>query len=309
MTLFDSENDPNAPPGPQPGAPESLDAITAPDSGAIPGPLSIPSPPPSRDSTLPADLRVSWSWPHFILFLFFSFSSFVVVQTVLAIHYAPHQRLTPQEYEKYLLNKPQFIIGSSLISFALIFLFLYITLAVLRDAPFWTSLGWKQLHRNSLTGKRVELRYFLSGFGLAVFVALAGSRMQPKDNAPIQEIFRNPKTAILVMAMAVLVAPLFEETVFRGYLYPLFAKSFGIAPGILITGILFGLLHGSQLGWSWGIVSLLILVGIVFTFVRARTGTVFSSFLLHLGYNSAIAVVTIASILMNHGSTDFHVPR
>jgi hypothetical protein len=84
-----------------------------------------------------------------------------------------------------------------------------------------------------------------------------------------------------------------EETVFRGYLYPLFAKSFGIIPGILLTGILFGLMHGAQLGWTWGIVGLLILVGIIFTFARAYTGTVLASFLLHLGYNSMIAVATI----------------
>jgi hypothetical protein len=93
----------------------------------------------------------------------------------------------------------------------------------------------------------------------------------------------------------VLVAPLVEETVFRGYLYPLFAKSFGIVPGVLLTGVLFGLMHGSQLGWTWGIVLLLILVGVIFTFVRAHTGTVVASFLLHLGYNSMIAATTIVS--------------
>jgi membrane protease YdiL (CAAX protease family) len=37
----------------------------------------------------------------------------------------------------------------------------------------------------------------------------------------------------------------------------------------------------------------LIAVGVIFTFVRARTGSVFASFLLHLGYNSMIALITI----------------
>ena len=94
------------------------------------------------------------------------------------------------------------------------------------------------------------------------------------------------------------VAPLVEETVFRGYLFPLFAKSFGIAPGIVVTGVLFGLMHGYQLGWTWGIVLLLILVGVIFTFTRARTGTVFASFLMHLGYNSMIAA---SAIISTHG--------
>ena len=95
------------------------------------------------------------------------------------------------------------------------------------------------------------------------------------------------------MIMAVLIAPLVEETVFRGYLYPLVAKTFGVATGIITTGVLFGLMHGAQLGWTWALVLVLIVVGVIFTFVRARTGSVFASFLLHLGYNSTIAVVTI----------------
>ena len=123
---------------------------------------------------------------------------------------------------------------------------------------------------------------------------------------PIQELFKNRQTALLLMSMAVMVAPLVEETVFRGYLYPLFAKSFGIAPAVVVTGILFGLMHGSQLGWSWGIVGLLILVGMIFTFARAYTGTVLASFLLHLGYNSAIAITTIIS---THGFTRVPLPH
>jgi membrane protease YdiL (CAAX protease family) len=64
--------------------------------------------------------------------------------------------------------------------------------------------------------------------------------------------------------------------------------------------VLFGLMHGSQLGWTWGVVGLLIFVGVIFTLVRARTGTVLASFLLHLGYNSMIAVTTIIG---THGFT------
>src|SRR2546429_9164350 len=46
----------------------------------------------------------------------------------------------------------------------------------------------------------------------------------------------------------------------------------GVVTSILTTGVLFGLMHAPQLGWTWGLVSLLILVGIIFTFARAWTG-------------------------------------
>ena len=299
MTAFDDNpSDPadfNLPPHESADAPSPAEPPATPLAG---DPItyaasSLPAAPRAQ-LALPEDLRISWSWPHFALFIFFAGASFVVVQTALLFYYAPHQRMSQQELERYLLNKPQFIFGSNLLWFGAVLLFLYVTLSVLRDSPFWSSLGWKKF-RPSLSPGRGPWVYFASGCGLAVFVALAGSQVHTKENMPIEELFKNRSNALLLMAMAVLVAPLVEETVFRGYLYPLFAKSFGIVPGVLVTGILFGLMHGAQLGWTWGIVALLILVGVIFTFARAYTGTVLASFLLHLGYNSMIAVTTIVS--------------
>ncbi len=222
------------------------------------------------------------------------------MQTALILYFAPHASLPPKELERYLLNKPQFLFGTNILWYAAIFLFLYVTLGVLRGVPFWSSLGWKKLKSNLSAGKANPWAYFFAGCGLAIFVFLASSQVHTNDKMPIEEVLKNRSSAMLLMAMAVLVAPLVEETVFRGYLYPLFAKSFGILPGILLTGILFGLMHGAQLAWTWGIVGLLIVVGIIFPFARAQTGTVLASFLLHLGYNSMIAVATIIG---THGFT------
>jgi membrane protease YdiL (CAAX protease family) len=242
---------------------------------------------------LPEDLCVSWSWPHLIVFIFFGFASLIVVQLCFVFYVSANHHLTGKQVEQVFASSPQLLVGSNLIWYALLFLFLYVTLAVLRDAPFWRSLGWRKLNPDPAAGKGSPWMYFFSGCGLAIFVALASFNMKNTEHLPIQEIFKNRTGALMLMSMAVLVAPLVEETVFRGYLYPLFAKSLGVAPGIVITGVLFGLMHGSQLGWTWGLVLLLTFVGIIFTFARARTGTVLASFLLHLGYNSMIAVSSI----------------
>ena len=309
MTLFDdTPHDSNDQPPIEQDA--SLPAASETSSSDVPGtqlagdPISYAaSAPPSyvpRRPALPEDLRISWSWPHFFVFIFFTASSFFLVQTVLILYFAPHRSLPPKELERYLLNKPQFLFGTNILWYAAIFLFLYVTLGVLRGVPFWSSLGWKKLKTNLSAGKANPWAYFFAGCGLAIFVFLASSQVHTNDKMPIEEVLKNRSSAILLMAMAVLVAPLVEETVFRGYLYPLFAKSFGILPGILLTGILFGLMHGAQLAWTWGIVGLLIVVGIIFTFARAKTGTVLASFLLHLGYNSMIA---LATIIGTHGFT------
>jgi membrane protease YdiL (CAAX protease family) len=61
---------------------------------------------------------------------------------------------------------------------------------------------------------------------------------------------------------------------------------------VLATGMLFGLMHGAQLGWSWAAVLLLALVGIFLTWVRAKTGSLMASWLVHCAYNGTLFLMT-----------------
>jgi membrane protease YdiL (CAAX protease family) len=249
--------------------------------------------PATPESPYPADLQITWSWAHFIIFIFFGFISLILIQGIMAVHYAPHERLSRTQLEQYLLSKPQFVLGSMVIWYAVIFFFLYITLSVLRGHSFWESLGWRKIKSLNSGPPKNPLFFVLAGAGLSLLVAVLSSQMKAPENTPVEELFKYRETALLFIAMAVLIAPLVEETLFRGYLYPMFARSFGVWPGIILTGVLFGFMHGAQLGWTWSLVSVLIMVGIIFTFVRARTGSVFASFLMHLGYNSLISVFAL----------------
>ena len=273
-------------------------------------------PPPN----LPEDLRISWSWPHLLVFGVFVVSSLLTLQLAVIFYFSANRNLSQKQLKQLFESDPRLIIGMNVLWFALILFFLYITLAVLRDLPFWHSLGWKKLKSDPSQGQGRPWMYFLSGCGLSIFVVIASSRVKDVDHVPIQELFKSRAGAFSLMAMAVLIAPLVEETVFRGYLYPVMARitsavlqnfgmefsiatRTGVATSILVTGTLFGLMHAPQLGWTWGLVSLLTLVGVIFTFARAWTGTVVASYLLHLGYNSMIA---FTSIIATKGFT--HMP-
>jgi membrane protease YdiL (CAAX protease family) len=262
------------------------------------------------NANFPEDLRISWSWPHLLLFLGYAIISQIMIGVGVVAYYSVNQHLTQRQIRRLFESDPRLIVATNVLWFALIILFLYVTLSVLPNLPFWRSLGWKKLDADPLAGKGKPWMYFISGSGLSLFVIMASSRVKNAEHVPIQEMFRSRTGAMLLMSMAVLVAPLVEETIFRGYLYPVFARiasgiaqlfgmdspsaiRAGVVTSILTTGVLFGLMHAPQLGWTWGLVSLLILVGVIFTFARAWTGTVFASFLLHLGYNSMLAVLTI----------------
>jgi len=323
MTLFDDsfsnppEHSENPPPADaDPAAPPTNEAVTPPLTSDL---LPFTPPPPvpyALRPEVPDDLGISWSWVHLLCFIFFCVASLILVQTVFALYYAPHKALPQKELEQYLFSIPQFIVGSNITWFATILLFLYVTLSVLPGKPFWRTLGWRKfLPEGSAAPTALPAKpwlYFFSGTALSLLTSVVGSRVHTPDDMPIELLLKSKLGAMLMMSMAVAIAPLVEETIFRGYLYPVLVRIIsgilrflgveavqairnGTVSSILLTGFLFGLLHGAQLAWTWGIVSLLIFVGITFTYVRARTGTVFASYLMHLGYNSLIALAAIPS--------------
>jgi membrane protease YdiL (CAAX protease family) len=251
----------------------------------------------------PADLEIPWSWGHLICFGVFGFLSLVVVQLGFTAYFIATKSLSPhataQQMQQFAISKPAFAIGSMVLWYALLFIFLYLTLTLFYRSPFWLSLGWRKLNPQNTKAPNRPWLYLALGCALSVVVMLVTALAKPPEHAPIQDILKNPTMALAFMGMAVLIAPLVEETIFRGYLFPLFAKWFGLVPGIVVTGILFGLMHGYQLGWAWGIVAALIGVGIVFTVARARAESTFASFLMHLGYNSTIAVLATLGILLS----------
>ena len=271
---------------------------------------------------LPEDLRISWSWVHLLVFLVFGVISLALVQVAFAVYYLPANRhfADKHEFEQFVFSKPLFAIGSMVIWEVSLLFFLYVTIALLPSAPFWRSLGWRTLPSRVPGVVRKPWPYLFLGCALSIGVFVVNSKTQAPENAPIEELFKHRNTMFMFMAMAVLFAPLVEETLFRGYLYPLLvrftssiASSFGVessaavrhgvVTSIVLTGVVFGLVHGYQLGWSLSLVLTLIGVGIVFTYVRARSGTVYASYLLHLGYNTTIAIATLIGFLVTKGFT------
>jgi membrane protease YdiL (CAAX protease family) len=158
-------------------------------------------------------------------------------------------------------------------------------LAARTSAPFWPSIGWREMRDGAGNIRDRALQFLAGGAVLAIAVSFTGGFLNSKTTLPIEELLKARVSIVLFGVLGVLVAPLVEETIFRGFLYPVIARRLGVASGVVITGALFGLTHAAQLWGGWGQIALLVLVGIVLTWVRARTGTVAASYFVHLGYN------------------------
>jgi membrane protease YdiL (CAAX protease family) len=316
MSFFDDSKPPTPDPPVEPSSEtqNSLDDLAGKIVVGTPEPVAGPpgdpmtltgvrsSLPPPYQPDVPEDLRIPWGWLHFAAFLAFGIVSFIVTQlgaTLYLLSQSHNAHPTQKDLEHLAGSRPIIPITANVLLYMLIILFLYVSIAILKNLPFWRTFGWRKLIPVPGASSNPWV-YFATGIGLSLFVAIISSRIKTPENLPIEELFKSRVGAFLLMGMAVLIAPLVEETVFRGYLYPLFAKDLGIAPGIVVTGVLFGLMHAPQLGFTWGLVAMLITVGIIFTFARARAGTVLASYLLHLGYNSTIA---ITAIVATHGFT------
>jgi membrane protease YdiL (CAAX protease family) len=178
--------------------------------------------------------------------------------------------------------------------------FLYVVVRGRSAAPFWQTMGWRGF-RNITSYASIVLRYVLGGFALAVVVGWLGNFVGPESGIPMERLLRSPQSVLMLMALGIFVAPLVEETIFRGCIYPVIARKFGITTGIVATGALFGLAHAQQLGFAWGQIALIICVGVVLTYVRARAGTVAASYLVHLGYNTTLfAAIFISTGGLRH---------
>ena len=66
------------------------------------------------------------------------------------------------------------------------------------------------------------------------------------------------------------------------------ATEVGVACSFALTAVSFTLLHGSQLGGSWSPLLVLLVISSVLTFARARTKSLATSVMIHVGYNSAL---------------------
>ena len=233
------------------------------------------------------DSRTPFRWTDLIYLILFYFVSGGVLTLIVAAGAFIFFGVSPAKLRNSAADWASVLIVSQALLSGATLAFLYVVVRGRSAAPFWQTMGWRGF-RNMASSGSVILRYVLGGFALAVLVGWLGNFVGRESGIPMEELFRSRQSVLMLMALGILVAPVVEETIFRGCIYPVIARKFGITTGIIATGALFGLAHAQQLGGAWGQIGLLICVGIVLTYVRARAGTVAASYFVHLGYNTIL---------------------
>jgi membrane protease YdiL (CAAX protease family) len=262
-----------------------------PESPSAPEPTPQPEvashvPPPIPARRLPDDVYTPWGWSQLVLFLIVAFGSLILLTNIMALATVHLFGVKLADIKSFITTSATFLSLRTGLWYVFLVGYLYATICLGRRWPFWRTVGWRDVHKRGLPRPAGYALLALGGMVLAVVIQLASLAFPTKAQLPIEVLFHNRVGILWLMGVGILVAPAVEETIFRGYLYPVLARSVGVEGGILLTGLLFGLMHAPQLWGGWGQIGLLVLVGIVLTYARAKTGSVVASWLLHLGYNT-----------------------
>jgi len=171
--------------------------------------------------------------------------------------------------------------------YGLVYLCFRLVLGLRHDRPVFKSLGWRRSSFNLVAAA-------VGGGVLALAVsALASLLHTPKVASPVDKLVNTPLSFALVGMLAVIAAPLFEELVFRGFLQPLFSRTFGVVAGILVTAVLLGSLHAPEYSWAWQYVAAISVAGVAFGWVRERANSIIPSTVMHGCFN-AVSVIALA---------------
>ena len=115
-----------------------------------------------------------------------------------------------------------------------------------RQRPFWQTVGWQW------PGNLRWLGFLAAGAFLAVVLGELSRLLPIPKSLPMDQFFQNPQGAYLMMIFGVAIAPLAEEMLFRGFLYPVldrWLQALFMTPRQVRRGCIWILIMA---GWGYG---------------------------------------------------------
>lgn len=195
------------------------------------------------------------------------------------------------EIQEFVLNDPTAVLLqliSVLPAHLLTFAAAWLVVTKGRKYKFFQTLGWR-------SGGMRWWHYPLILGGFFVVAAVVGSYL-PEHETDLIRILKSSRAAMYWVAiLSVATAPLVEEVVYRGLLYPAIQRSAGKVLAVAIVTILFTIVHIPQYYQSISTVLLLSLLSLILTVVRASTRNLLPCFIIHLLFNAIQSIMLLAN--------------
>ena len=170
-----------------------------------------------------------------------------------------------------------------------------------RKQPFWKTVGfeWPRRERGFIyTALCVLAAGVLLAIGFLVTNFWGGSKTQ------LDLLVESSIPARLATAfVAVFTAPLVEELIYRGVLYSALERTLGRAIAIFAVSLLFAGVHVFQYINNIAVITVITLLSFTLTFVRAYTGKLLPSFVIHLVFNGVQSLIIALAPFFHWGSS------
>ncbi len=109
--------------------------------------------------------------------------------------------------------------------------------------------------------------------------------------------FTNIKYLLLFLIVGGIAAPIVEEIVFRGIIYPPIRSKIGVISGITLNAIIFAAAHGIIENYS--VIVIRFIGGVIFSFLYEKTNSILAPVIVHGIGNIAIVGVVLGQALFS----------
>lgn len=144
----------------------------------------------------------------------------------------------------------------------------------------WSTLGWRRVSILK-TLKYVGILFLIFFALITVVISLVAVLVPGFDaNQPQTSDYDGATTAqarSLAFLALVILPPVLEETVFRGFLFSAVAKKWGTVGGAIVSSLLFALAHGQA---NVGVYTFIL--GLILCFLYRRLGSIVPGIALHM---------------------------
>ncbi len=249
-----------------------------------------------REAQRPRSLSESPPWglaAAFALWIFFIFT-ISLLPALGVFFWATGRGYSPTDLDR--LHSPE----GTLVQISMLFLAHLLTLLVGwvvvtqgRRRPFLQTLGWRW-------HPRFRLRHVVLTVGGLYGLIFALSLLLPSRETAFDRLLQtSPHVRVVIALLAIGTAPLVEELVYRGVLYPALQIRVGRARAIAFVTILFALVHYPQYSASTLILVAVTVLSFVITMIRAYTGQLLPCVVTHLIYNAIGAFLILSGYALS----------
>jgi membrane protease YdiL (CAAX protease family) len=154
----------------------------------------------------------------------------------------------------------------------------------------WEVLGFRWPLRGWWTPIAVLFgAYLVLGVYVAIIELSGLADLTPQSTLP-EDVFDSPFTLPLAGVLALLAAPLAEETFFRGFLFPGLRNRLGTLRAALASSLLFAVLH-----FNIGSIIPFTAIGMLLAWAYVVSGSLWMAIGAHFAFNAISFIITIAA--------------